>query len=563
MPSIKLKKKTQEYLAEKERSKQNVIKDPEPEPETEKFKKDVKEPKPKKTDKPPEDKELKQKPSEDKEPKQTPPEDIPDIPLVSEKRKRSVPPGEQKLTDWLADHVESREGACVSSQTLFEYFTDFCAQQNSPVTIESVHFNRVIKEKFGKEVGIKDTSPYKGLIRETKPKPKQMKVKAESLNKKMKDIIEEILKETGNPTCGIRFPTLKMAVASKYPALQVDLQPQKLVSALERGVYYGSIELVRGTGKCGFYRLFGVEPREDIKEKEEKEREKEKQKREEKLQKKKEKKEGEIENSEENKTQAEDTNQTETEKPKSKGTKRKVEKEGEEVTEAVDGEPKKKKKKRKIGRKPKWEKGDPHSNPEKIDDTFPLAFTYSSEPKEASYRKILKYLSDYYPSVNVETRLKPALEKGVEKGLWEQCSGTSTATGSFRLLVDDFDPESSKTTDDMICQAIVASHEPKQSTAIRIKQYLMDYHPDFNVESRPHNFKKAIERAMKKGVIRQITGIGLSGTFQLSNSFIPSPRILAGNEDTEGHWVVGDDVISDEKYVVRKTKSGRFAGRQA
>jgi hypothetical protein len=26
-----------------------------------------------------------------------------------------------------------------------------------------------------------------------------MKVKAESLNKKMKDIIEEVLKETGNP----------------------------------------------------------------------------------------------------------------------------------------------------------------------------------------------------------------------------------------------------------------------------------------------------------------------------------------------------------------------------
>ena len=52
----------------------------------------------------------------------------------------------------------------------------------------------------------------------------------------------------------------------------------------------------------------------------------------------------------------------------------------------------------------KWERGDPHSNPEKIDDTFPLAFTYSSEPKEASFRKIMKYLIDNYPSVNVDTR---------------------------------------------------------------------------------------------------------------------------------------------------------------
>lgn len=81
MPSIKLKKKTQEYLAEKERSKQNVVKDPEPEPqpepEPEKIKKISKEPKPK--------------------PKEKAPVDIPQI---LEKRKRSVPPGEQKLTDW-------------------------------------------------------------------------------------------------------------------------------------------------------------------------------------------------------------------------------------------------------------------------------------------------------------------------------------------------------------------------------------------------------------------------------------------------------------------------------
>ena len=75
MPSIKLKKKTQEYLAEKERSKQNVVKEPTPEPEPKKVTKDQKT---KKREKPlPED-----------------------VPLILEKRKRTVPPGEQKLTDW-------------------------------------------------------------------------------------------------------------------------------------------------------------------------------------------------------------------------------------------------------------------------------------------------------------------------------------------------------------------------------------------------------------------------------------------------------------------------------
>ncbi|XP_071128994.1 heterochromatin protein 1-binding protein 3-like [Mytilus edulis] len=544
MPSIKLKKKTQEYLAEKERSKQ-LTKEPEEEKETEIEKNKKKDVKPKK--------------------KEKPPVLEAEVPVILEKRKRTVPPGEQQLTDWLTEHVESREGASVSYQTLFEYFTDFCAQQNIPVTVDPSQFNRDVKDKFGKEFGIKESSPYKGLIREIKAKPKSTKPKAESLTMKMRDIVEEILKETGNPTNGVRFPNIKVATANKYPALQVDLQPHKLLQALERGVYYGRIELVKGTGKCGFYRIFGAEPREDIKEKEEKEKEKEKQKKEEKLQKKKERKESEKENKEGD----EEPVKPEEETPKKKGTKRKLEEKGDDKKGddkkgdvKKEEEPQKKKKKKRHIKKPKWEKTDPHSNPEKIDDTFPLAFTYCSEPKEASFGKIKKYLVENYPSVNAETRLKPAIEKGIEKGIWEQSSGNSVGQGSYRLLLDDFDPESSKTIDDMICQAIVASHEPKQSTVIRIKQYIMDYHPDFNIESRPHKFKTAMERALKNGVIRQITGIGMSGTFQLAKPFIPPPRTLAGVEDLTEEWI-GDEGVSGENYVVRKTKSGRYAGRQA
>lgn len=36
-------------------------------------------------------------------------------------------------------------------------------------------------------------------------------------------------------------------------------------------------------------------------------------------------------------------------------------------------------------------------------------------------------------------RLKKALEKGVERGLWEQVTGTG-ASGTFRLLIDEFNP---------------------------------------------------------------------------------------------------------------------------
>lgn len=63
----------------------------------------------------------------------------------------------------------------------------------------SIFFFQDVKDKFGKEFGIKESSPYKGLIREIKAKPKSTKPKAESLTMKMRDIVEEILKETGNP----------------------------------------------------------------------------------------------------------------------------------------------------------------------------------------------------------------------------------------------------------------------------------------------------------------------------------------------------------------------------
>lgn len=37
-----------------------------------------------------------------------------------------------------------------------------------------------------------------------------------------------------------------------------------------------------------------------------------------------------------------------------------------------------------------------HSEPQRIEDTFALAMTYNSEPKEASVAKIRKYIKDFY-----------------------------------------------------------------------------------------------------------------------------------------------------------------------
>ena len=37
-----------------------------------------------------------------------------------------------------------------------------------------------------------------------------------------------------------------------------------------------------------------------------------------------------------------------------------------------------------------------HSDPQRIEDTFPLAMVFMTEPKTASIKKIGKYLSRYY-----------------------------------------------------------------------------------------------------------------------------------------------------------------------
>ncbi len=45
-----------------------------------------------------------------------------------------------------------------------------------------------------------------------------------------------------------------------------------------------------------------------------------------------------------------------------------------------------------------------HSDPQRIEDTFQLAMTFTVEPKEASVGKIKKYVTQYYDVNNLETR---------------------------------------------------------------------------------------------------------------------------------------------------------------
>lgn len=169
------------------------------------------------------------------------------------------------------------------------------------------------------------------------------------------------------------------------------------------------------------------------------------------------------------------------------------------------------------------------------------------------------YITKHYGECNPE-KLKRALESGVEKGLWEQTRGTG-AGGTFHLLIDTFNPSRSDTMDDRIAQAIVATHEPKQASALLIKKYISEYHPSLNTEARPHLFKHALERASNKGTIRQLSGIGAGGTFLLVDHFHPSPAILAGESEDEEEFDSSDE--EGERYIPRPTKRSRIISKLA
>lgn len=93
----------------------------------------------------------------------------------------------------------------------------------------------------------------------------------------------------------------------------------------------------------------------------------------------------------------------------------------------------------------KWAKSNlaKHSDPDRVEDVFPLAITYQSDPKEASGSKIKSYISKFYRTEISNDRLKRTLDSGVDQGLWELTSGNAP-TGTYHLLIDTFNPGRSK-----------------------------------------------------------------------------------------------------------------------
>ncbi|KAH9500803.1 hypothetical protein Btru_073053 [Bulinus truncatus] len=93
----------------------------------------------------------------------------------------------------------------------------------------------------------------------TKASLKSVKLtrKRKSSGIKMKEIVHEAINHFGNPWAGVRAFALKQYLGIQHFRLTLSQAPQEIT---DMGVLVQPIELVKGIGMAGYYRLPGAKP---------------------------------------------------------------------------------------------------------------------------------------------------------------------------------------------------------------------------------------------------------------------------------------------------------------
>jgi len=173
-------------------------------------------------------------------------------------------------------------------------------------------------------------------------------------------------------------------------------------------------------------------------------------------------------------------------------------------------------------------KGKKSSGPklQPLENIFPGVFTWACNPKEASVTLIKKYITKHYPDLDVEgLTFRRALEGGESKGQLARVTGKGVG-GTF-ALVDGASKTGGK-YEDAFENAIIAMSEPKQVSVGSLRDYLGEYHKEYNTDQRPQVLKNALDRSVAKGWLKQISGKGFAGTYRLMHPYYPSPKELWG-----------------------------------
>ncbi|XP_058674820.1 heterochromatin protein 1-binding protein 3 isoform X1 [Ammospiza caudacuta] len=172
----------------------------------------------------------------------------------------------------------------------------------------------------------------------------------------------------------------------------------------------------------------------------------------------------------------------------------------------------------------------------KMDAILTEAIKACFQKSGASVVAIRKYIIHKYPSLELERRgylLKQALKRELERGIIRQVKGKG-ASGSFVVVsnagktvpksrdrkksTSALSTEQQVKLEDVLPLAFTRLCEPKEASYSLIKKYVSQYYPKLKVDIRPQLLKNALQRAVEKGQLEQITGKGASGTFQLKKS---------------------------------------------
>lgn len=187
-----------------------------------------------------------------------------------------------------------------------------------------------------------------------------------------------------------------------------------------------------------------------------------------------------------------------------------------------------------------------------LDELFPHIFTWVAEPKEATYDLIENYLEKHFPNLDAEGPLKKAVDAMVTNGQLNQIALKQNAgKNSVRTFQLEGDAQKSGSEyEDAIEDAIVASSEPKAASLLALRDYIIEYHPEYNLKGRGFVLRRALERAEAKGWIERVDGSGFSGTFRIAYPYIPSPKDLWRGDykpDDDDERRAYKDMSSDEE----------------
>ena len=161
-----------------------------------------------------------------------------------------------------------------------------------------------------------------------------------------------------------------------------------------------------------------------------------------------------------------------------------------------------------------------------LEDMFPNIFTWVTEPKESSVITIKKYIAKHFGNeLNVEKKFASAILRGESKRQLRRITGHGM-TGTFQLI--DGADKTGTLFEDAIEDAIIAMNEPKEASVGKLRDYMHEWHPEYNVTENPMRLLKALERSESKGHLVRVSGKGFSGSFRLSFPYYPGPKELWG-----------------------------------